>query len=78
VDAQITGVELRRNLGAQAQAIIELEHTRKNKMILAVKRCAPPAAAAALAQVAELRRYFGIREQALETLLQAGGLGTAA
>jgi hypothetical protein len=74
VDAQITGVELRRDLAAQAQAIIELEHTRKNKMILAVKRCTPRAAAAALAQLAELKRYFGISEQALETLQQADGV----
>jgi hypothetical protein len=44
-------------------------------MILAVKREDSAASArqreAALAQVAELKRFFGIREQALETLLQA-------
>jgi hypothetical protein len=40
-------------------------------MILAVKRAQPqPAAmAAALEQVQEVKRYFGVKEQALETLL---------
>jgi hypothetical protein len=52
---------------------VALEHTRKNKMILAVKRAQPqPAAmAAALEQVQEVKRYFGVKEQALETLLAA-------
>jgi hypothetical protein len=50
---------------------VALEHTRKNKMILAVKRAQPqPAAmASALAQVEELKRYFGVTQQALEALL---------
>lgn len=50
---------------------VALEHTRKNKMILAVKRAQPQAAAmaAALEQVQEVKRYFGVKEQALETLL---------
>ena len=50
---------------------VALEHTRKNKMILAVKRAQPqPAAmASALAQVGELKRFFGVKEQALEELL---------
>ena len=57
----------------QVFEFIALEHTRKNKMILAVKRKAPNPAAArgAWTQVDELKRYFGIREQALETLLRA-------
>ncbi|MBT9487462.1 MAG: SAM-dependent methyltransferase [Rubrivivax sp.] len=57
---------------------VALEHTRKNKMILAVRRTQPqPAAmAGALAQVGELKRYFGVTEQALEALL--GGPDTAA
>jgi hypothetical protein len=57
----------------QVFEFIALEHTRKNKMILAVKRKTLRREDAALAQVAELKRYFGIREQALETLLQADG-----
>ncbi|MDP2006991.1 MAG: SAM-dependent methyltransferase [Rubrivivax sp.] len=50
---------------------VALEHTRKNKMILAVQRALPqPAAmAAALEQVHELKRYFGVTQQALEALL---------
>jgi Methyltransferase domain len=57
----------------QVFEFVTLEHTRKNKMILAVKRRQPqPAAvAAALAQVEELKRYFGVREQMLQTLLQS-------
>jgi hypothetical protein len=57
----------------QVFEFVTLEHTRKNKMILAVKRRTPqPAAvAAALEQVEELKRYFGVREQRLEMLLQA-------
>jgi hypothetical protein len=58
----------------QVFEFIALEHTRKNKMILAVKRKTVRPADAALAQITELKRYFGIREQALETLLQADGL----
>ena len=61
----------------QVFEFIALEHTRKNKMILAVKRKNMLPADAALAQIAELKRYFGIREQALETLLQEDGLATA-
>jgi hypothetical protein len=66
-----------RGYDTQVFEFVALEHTRKNKMILAVKRRTPrPAAArdAALAQVVELKRFFGVREQALESLL----LGTAA
>jgi hypothetical protein len=53
---------------------VTLEHTRKNKMILAVKRAHPQAAAmaSALAQVTELKRYFGVTRQALEELLVPG------
>ncbi len=61
----------------QVFEFIALEHTRKNKMILAVKRRTVRPADAALAQIAELKRYFGIREQALESLLQADGLALA-
>ncbi len=61
----------------QVCEFIPLEHTRKNKMILAVKRKAPRDNAAALAQIEELKRFFGIREQALEGLLRADGLAEA-
>ena len=55
----------------QVFEFIALEHTRKNKMILAVKRKTPRSNDAALVQIRELKSYFGIREQALETLLLA-------
>ncbi len=55
----------------QVFEFVALEHTRKNKMILAVKKPQPAAAerAAALAEADELQRYFGVREQALRALL---------
>ena len=63
----------------QVFEFIALEHTSKNKMILAVKRSGDAAAAAAaqrpelLAQIAEIKRFYSLREQCLETLLQAEG-----
>ena len=62
----------------QVFEFVALEHTRKNKMILAV-RCQDVRAhdaqrevqrQAALLQVEELKRFFGVREQCLETLLR--------
>ena len=53
----------------QVFEFVALEHTRKNKMILAVKRRAAKAPDVALAQVQELKLYFGVREQCLESLL---------
>jgi hypothetical protein len=55
----------------QVFEFVALEHTRKNKMILAVKRRTPKSPDAALAQVEELKRFFGVREQCLQTLLAA-------
>ena len=55
----------------QVFEFVALEHTRKNKMILAVRRPGQPRPEAALAQVDELKRFFGVKEQALEMLLQA-------
>ena len=57
----------------QVFEFISLEHTSKNKMILAVKRRQPRPPDAALAQIDELKRFFGIREQCLESLLKADG-----
>jgi hypothetical protein len=61
---------------AQVFEFVSLEHTSKNKMILAVRRRAradaPQAVrrrAEALAQVEEIKRFYGIREQCLEALL---------
>jgi hypothetical protein len=62
-----------RGYDTQVFEFVALEHTRKNKMILAVKRRvpAPAAAQAALQQAEELKRYFGVKEQALDSLLHA-------
>jgi hypothetical protein len=56
----------------QVFEFIALEHTRKNKMILAVKRKTPKPPDAALAQIRELKSFFGVREQCLESLLLEG------
>jgi len=65
---------------AQVFEFISLEHTSKNKMILAVRRRGPADApqarrrrAEALAQIAEIKRFYGIREQCLESLLAEPG-----
>lgn len=59
---------------AQVFEFVSLEHTSKNKMILAVRRRQPLTAArqAALqAEIAEIKAFYGIREHCLETLLEA-------
>lgn len=54
---------------------VALEHSQKNKMILAVKREMPLARAAELReQVAQIKSFHGIRDQCLERLLAASGL----
>lgn len=59
----------------QVFEFIALEHTSKNKMILAVKAQGRAAEALAarrpelLAQIAEIKRFYGLREQRLEQLL---------
>ena len=58
----------------QVFEFISLEHTNKNKMILAVKRAMPKAAAPVLAQLDEIKRFYGIKAQCLETLLKADAL----
>ena len=55
----------------QVFEFVSLEHTAKNKMILAVKRAQPAPPEQALAQVREIKVFYGIREQCLETLLMA-------
>ena len=55
----------------QVFEFVSLEHTAKNKMILAIKRDAATASDDAWSQVDELKRYFGVKEQALESLLRA-------
>ncbi len=59
---------------AQVFEFVSLEHTSKNKMILAVRRAGPPRPAAPIwAQIDELKRFYGIRAQSLETLLRGDG-----
>jgi SAM-dependent methyltransferase len=53
---------------------ISLEHTNKNKMILAVKRDTPTDPAALLERIEQLKAFYAIREQRLEVLLRADGL----
>jgi protein-L-isoaspartate O-methyltransferase len=57
----------------QVFEFVALEHTNKNKMILAVKRDAPRDNAEVLKQIAEIKSFYGIREHALEGLLAADG-----
>jgi hypothetical protein len=69
---------------AQVFEFVSLEHTSKNKMILAVRRRGRADApqtlrrrAEVLAQIEEIKRFYGIREQCLQTLL-CGPQGGAA
>jgi hypothetical protein len=56
----------------QVFEFVALEHTSKNKMILAVKKTGTALAAAEQrrpelrAQITEIKRFYGIREQCLE------------
>jgi SAM-dependent methyltransferase len=58
----------------QVFEFISLEHTNKNKMILAVKRAAPKSPDTVLRQIADIKQFYGIQEQCLETLLKADGM----
>ncbi|MCE2573500.1 class I SAM-dependent methyltransferase [Motilimonas eburnea] len=53
----------------QVFEFISLEHTSKNKMILAQKRKQPRDNTAILQQIADIKAFYGIKEQCLETLL---------
>ena len=55
----------------QVFEFIALEHTHKNKMILAVKRADAAPADEVWRQIDELKGFYGIRDQCLETLLKA-------
>jgi len=58
----------------QVFEFIALEHTSKNKMILAVKRSGPINASrqqAVLAQVSALKQFYGVSRHCLESLLAA-------
>ena len=53
---------------------ISLEHTNKNKMILAVKRAEAGNPAELLGKIQAIKDFYGIREHCLETLLKADTL----
>lgn len=48
---------------------ISLEHTSKNKMILATKRKQPKDPSKTLAQIAAIKQFYGIEQHCLEQLL---------
>ncbi|MBA3625865.1 MAG: methyltransferase, partial [Methylibium sp.] len=52
-----------------------LEHTSKNKMILAVKRAQARSAEPVREQIREIKAFYGIDEQRLQTLLEADRSG---
>ena len=53
----------------QVFEFVALEHTSKNKMILAVKRPRAVDREILQAQIREIKSFYGVREQCLETLL---------
>ncbi len=53
----------------QVFEFVALEHTSKNKMILAVKRAAPLPTEPVLAQIRALKDFYAVREHCLEVLL---------
>jgi SAM-dependent methyltransferase len=58
---------------ARVFEFVSLEHTSKNKMILATRRAGSSRAEQARAEVREVKDFYGIREQCLETLLERRG-----
>ena len=58
----------------QVFEFVSLEHTNKNKMILAVKRAHPGSPQKVLEEFREIKDFYGIREHCLESLLRADGL----
>ena len=62
----------------QVFEFVSLEHTNKNKMILAVKRAQAKPADVVWQQIAEIKGFYGIRDQCLETLLKADREAAAA
>ena len=64
---------------AQVFEFVSLEHTSKNKMILATRRAgdATDSARRAAAEAESLKAFYGIREQCLERLLRERGAALA-
>ena len=59
----------------QVFEFVALEHSQKNKMILAVKRTPPRPSDAVWAQIDDIKSFYGVRDQCLEALLRAEGRG---
>lgn len=57
----------------QVFEFVALEHTSKNKMIMAVKRGHTANKQQVLANIDELKKFYGIQEHCLEVLLAEGG-----
>jgi hypothetical protein len=55
----------------QVFEFVSLEHTQKNKMILATRRAQPLPAEPVYAQIRALKDFYAVREHCLETLLAA-------
>lgn len=55
----------------QVFEFVALEHTSKNKMILAVRSIHPAPADEAFAQIRAIKDFYGVREHCLEVLLAA-------
>lgn len=55
----------------QVFEFVSLEHTSKNKMILASKRKKSKDSQPVLQQIADIKQFYGINEQCLESLLLA-------
>jgi SAM-dependent methyltransferase len=58
----------------QVFEFISLEHTNKNKMILAVKHAKASSSEEVVRQIRDIKAFYGIQEQCLEQLLKADGL----
>jgi hypothetical protein len=62
----------------QVFEFVALEHTNKNKMILAVKRARATPADEIWREIEAVKGHYGIRDQCLETLLRADRAAAAA
>ena len=54
----------------QLLEFVSLEHTSKNKMLLAIKRDSPSDPENTLKKIEKLKGFYGIKEQSLERLLK--------
>ena len=57
---------------SQVFEFVSVEHTSKNKMILAVKRARPVDPEPIVARINELKAFYGIKTQSLDSLLKLG------